>query len=249
MRYPVFLLLVISVLLVACEPSNNGEQAQRTTTSTPDTPAAQPQLKEQPRPRQKVPSAGIKEDYTNTDRVIWQKPEMVLELLGDVADKVVADIGAGTGFFALRLARRTDKVIAIDIDPRFIDYLDSVKVFELPERYQENLEPRLAQPSNPMLQENEVDVIIIVNTYMYIPKRKEYLGILKRALKPGGRLLIIDFKKKRTPVGPPSRIRVPLYEVEEELYAAGFSQVQTNDTALDYQYILIASTSGEATVD
>lgn len=50
------------------------------------------------------------------DRVIWQKPEMVMELLGDMKDKVVADIGAGTGFFTFRLLQQAKKVIAVDID-------------------------------------------------------------------------------------------------------------------------------------
>ena len=59
-------------------------------------------------------------------------------------------------------------------------------------------------------------------------------------MKEGGKLLIIDFKKKRTPVGPPSDIRQPLFVVENELYDAGYKNILTNDTALDYQYIVIA---------
>ena len=183
---------------------------------------------------------GFDKDYTNTNRVIWQKPEMVIELLGDVRNKTVADIGAGTGFFALRLAPEAGKVIAVDIDSRFTEYLDSVKVFELPENMQDRLETRLAEPADPRLSPNEADVVMIVNTYMYIYNRVPYLKNLRKALKPGGRLLIIDFKKKRTPIGPPSEIRIPLYKVEEELYEAGYQNIQTNDTALDYQYILMA---------
>ena len=183
---------------------------------------------------------GFDKDYTNTNRVIWQKPEMVIELLGDVQNKTVADIGAGTGFFALRLAPEAGKVIAVDIDSRFTEYLDSVKVFELPENMQDRLETRLAEPADPRLSPNEADVVMIVNTYMYINNRVPYLKNLRKALKPGGRLLIIDFKKKRTPIGPPSEIRIPLYKVEEELYEAGYQNIQTNDTALDYQYILMA---------
>ncbi len=183
---------------------------------------------------------GIAEDYENTNRVIWQKPDMVIDLLGDLDNKTIADIGAGTGFFALRLAPKAKKVIAIDIDPRFINYLDSVKVLELPESMQSNLETRLARPNDPMLQPEEADLVMIVNTFMYIKDKVEYLEILKRGISDGGRLLIIDFKKKRTPLGPPSEIRTPLYEVEEKLYEAGYRNVTTNDTALDYQYIITA---------
>ena len=172
--------------------------------------------------------------------MVWQKPEVVIDLLGNLEGKTVADIGAGTGFFALRMAPAAKKVIAIDIDPRFTSYLDSLKSFELPEEIQDRLETRLALPDDPKLAPGEADVVIIVNTFMYIKDQVAYLENLKRGISEGGMLLIIDFKKKRTPLGPPSQIRVPLFEVEEKLIRAGYRDVATNDTALDYQYIVTA---------
>ncbi len=183
---------------------------------------------------------GIADDYLNTNRVIWQKPELILDLLGDLSNKTVADIGAGTGFFSLRLVPKAKKVIAIDIDRRFINYLDSVKVLELAEPLQPRLETRLATPSDAQLRPSEADVVIIVNTYMYIKERVNYLRNLKNGIADGGTLLIIDFKKKRMPLGPPQDIRVPLFQTEEELYEAGYRDIVTNDTALDYQYIITA---------
>ena len=182
----------------------------------------------------------ILEDYDNTNRVVWQKPEVVIDLLGNLEGKTVADIGAGTGFFAFRMAPKAKKVIAIDIDPRFISYLDSLKAFELPEEVQNKIETRLALPNDPKLGPAEADVVIIVNTFMYIKDQVAYLENLKRSISDGGILLIIDFKKKLTPLGPPSQIRVPLFEVEEKLIKAGYRDVSTNDTALDYQYIVTA---------
>jgi len=99
----------------------------------------------------------------------------------------------------------------------------------------------LAEPEMPApINYQEVDVILVVNTYIYLEDRIKYLESLRENLKPGGKLVIIDFKKKRTPVGPPKDIRMPLYVVEEELYQAGFEYVHTNDTYLDFQYILTA---------
>lgn len=187
----------------------------------------------------KTLSEGLTEDYTHTDRVIWQKPDMVLNLLGGLEGKTVADIGAGTGFFTLRMAQKARKVIAIDIDPRFINYLDSIKMLELPEQFQTRIETRLGKPDNPQLKTGEVDLVVIVNTFMYIRDQVAYLKILRNALTPGGKILIVDFKKKRTPVGPPNDIRVPIHIVEEALYEAGYKNVLANDTALDYQYILV----------
>lgn len=178
--------------------------------------------------------------YENTNRMVWQKPDLILGLMGDLSNKTVADIGAGTGFFSKRLAKRAEKVIAIDIDKRFLNYIDSVKVFEMSEQAQARLETRLAEPDDPNLKPGEADVIIIVNTFMYIRNKEEYLQTLRESLSEGGALFIIDFKKKRTELGPPSGIRLPLFEVEEMLYQAGYQDVDANDTALDYQYIITA---------
>lgn len=189
----------------------------------------------------KSTDTGFFESYESTDRGIWQKPGLILETLGDLSDKVVADIGAGTGYLTLQIVPKARKVIAIDIDPRFISYLDSVRVQDLDSIYHARLEPRLARPEDPNLQPQEADVVTIVNTYMYIADRIDYLKNLQQGMTEDGRLLIIDFKKKKTTIGPPSEIRIPLYQVEQELKKAGFSYVQTNDTALDYQYIVMAA--------
>ncbi len=183
---------------------------------------------------------GFTEDYTHANRGIWQKPELIIDLLGSLSNKTVADIGAGSGFFAFRLAPLAKKVIAIDIDPRFIAYLDSVKVSNLPAGETGKLETRLATPSDPNLNPEEADIVIIVNTYMYIKDRVAYLRTLREGIAPEGTLLIVDFKKKRTPIGPPTEFRIPLFQVEEELYEAGFTTVETNDSALDYQYIILS---------
>jgi len=222
--------------LLACRPDAGSEgrvDSERPRIEVPPMDTTPP-----PSPADRKP--GFAEDYLSTNRGIWQKPELVLNLIGNLEDKTVADIGAGTGFFSLRMAPKAKKVIAIDIDPRFVNFLDSLKTRELPPELQDRLETRLAKPDDPLLAPEEVDIVLIVNTYMYLKNRVDYLERLRRSIAPGGALLIVDFKKKRTPVGPPSEVRIPLYEVEEELYEAGYRNVQTNDTALDYQYIIIA---------
>lgn len=183
---------------------------------------------------------GLEEDYLNTNRVIWQKPEVVINLLGDIREKTIADIGAGSGFFSLRLAPLAKKVIAIDIEPKFVLYLDSIRHIELAPEIAERLEPRLAKAQDARLRPKEVDIVLIVNTYMYIDQRVDYLKRLSEGIRPNGKILIIDFKKKRTSLGPKMEIRVPQFQVEEELELAGFRILQSNDTALDYQYILLA---------
>lgn len=179
-------------------------------------------------------------DYENKDRGIWQKPNMVISLLGDMENKTVADIGAGTGYFTFRIVPKAKRVIGIDIDPRFISFLDSMKV-RLPETYRQRFETRLAKPDDPLLKPNEADDVVIVNTYGYIENRVAYLRTLIKGVSPGGRLLIIDFKKNNIPVGPPDEFKVALSQVEKELVSAGFKIEKIDKDALDYQYIVIAS--------
>lgn len=180
-------------------------------------------------------------DYENKDRGIWQKPNMVISLLGDLENKTVADIGAGTGYFTFRIVPKAKKVIGIDIDQRFINFLDSMKV-RLPETFQARFEARLAKPDDPLLQPGEADAVVIVNTYGYIENRVQYLRTLIKGIAPRGRVLIIDFKKNNLPVGPPDEFKVALSQVEKELLAAGFNIEKIDKDALDYQYIVIATT-------
>lgn len=240
MKYtlPLFSTVILFMMLIAS--GCRGDQSNQEFPETPPPNSHQEDLRPEPGNGSDVNAIG--EDYVNTNRVIWQKPNMVIDLLGDLEDKTVADIGAGTGFFSLRLVPRAKKVIAIDIEKRFIDYLDSVKVLELPETLQPRLDTRLVPANDPQLAPGEADVVLIVNTYMYLRNRVAYMKILQRGVSEGGKVIIVDFKKKRTAIGPPpSHERIPVFQVEEELYEAGFTDVIVNDTSLDYQYIVIAT--------
>lgn len=179
-------------------------------------------------------------DYENTNRVVWQKLDMVIGMMGDLSNKVIADIGAGTGHFSLPLVKKAKKVIAIDIDKEMINFIDQRKVMELPEDIQGRLESRLTSADTPGLQVNEVDIAVIVNTYMWVSNRVEWSKKILSGIKPGGKVFVIDFKKKKTPLGPDTENRVPLHTVEQELEEAGFINIQSNDTVLDYQYIIVA---------
>lgn len=179
--------------------------------------------------------------YDPPGRVIWQKPEVVIGKMGDLSNKVVADIGAGSGFFARRLAQHAKKVIAIELDDRLIHFMDSIKLVELRPEHQSRFETRLATSTNSMLKPGEADIILLVNTYIYIQDRVSYLKHLLSVLPQGGKVIIVDFKRKRIPIKyPPAAIRLELYEVENELEAAGFSSFQSDDCSLDYQYITVA---------
>ena len=187
-------------------------------------------------------TAGFKNEvvqYESADRVIWQKPDLVIKQLGDVEGKVVADLGAGTGYFSRRIAYKGAKVIAIDIDPKAIQWMEEQKS-RFPAELQDRLVIRLAEPNDPKLKANEVDIVLLVNTYSYIQNRVAYFTKLKEAIQPGGHIVIIDFKKKETPFGPSLNERVDVKTVEEELASAGYTILVKDETSLDYQYIIKA---------
>lgn len=178
--------------------------------------------------------------YESEDRVIWQKPDLVIDQLGNVEGKVVADLGAGTGYFSRRIVYKGANVIAIDIDPQAIRWMEVQKA-RFPPELQEKLVIRKAEPDDPKLAANEVDIVLLVNTYSYISERVAYFSKLKNAIRRGGSIVIIDFKKKETPFGPPVEERLDVAEVEKELKEAGYTIIKIDERALEYQYIIKAA--------
>jgi 2-polyprenyl-3-methyl-5-hydroxy-6-metoxy-1,4-benzoquinol methylase len=175
--------------------------------------------------------------FESPARAKWQKPETVIAGLGSLAGKTVADIGAGTGYFAFPIAKQAAKVIAIDIDDRFLRYIEEKKGRL---RAGESIETRRTTPDSAGLKKAEADVVLIVDTFHHIDDRVSYLKRLRKGLKKGGMLVIVDFKKEKTPEGPPLEFRLDEREVESELKAAGFPMVTTDRRTLPYQYIITA---------
>lgn len=179
--------------------------------------------------------------YEDENRDIWQKPDRVIHLLGPLEDKTVVDIGAGTGYFAFRLLAEADKVIAVEIDPEFVTFLEAKKA-QLPIRLQRKFEVRLAEPNDPKLAEHEGDAVLLVNTYAYMQDRVSYFEKLKSHLSDNAKVVIIEFKMKPIPNGPPANEKIEMTTVLEELGKAGYSDIISDDQTLDYQYIVTART-------
>lgn len=152
----------------------------------------------------------------------WQKPDEVIRALKLAPEALVADIGAGTGYFAVRFARAVPKgrVYGVDTEPDMVRYLA--------ERAKRegvgNLTAVAAKPNDPAIPA-AVDLAILVDTYHHVPDRERYFRNLQKSLKPKGRLAIIDFTLD-SPVGPPKRARIPADKVKQELARAGYKLVQ-----------------------
>ncbi|MFW5760353.1 MAG: class I SAM-dependent methyltransferase [Cyclobacteriaceae bacterium] len=179
------------------------------------------------------------EIYEDPNRRNWQNPDLVLNMLGNLNKKTVADIGSGTGYFAIRIAQFADKVIAIDIDERFLDYIEERKL-EIADTIAQRIVTRLTNEDDPSLSPNEADVALLVNTYPFIDNRPVYFSQVKRGLKPDGKLVILDYKKGDIPVGPPDEIKISPEQVFAELRQAGFQEFSIDEKSLEYQYVIIA---------
>jgi predicted methyltransferase len=167
----------------------------------------------------------------------WQKPHEVIDALGLAPDAVVADLGAGTGYFAARLAnmlRGKGRVYAVDLEPDMVKHLAKrARDEKLP-----NLVPIKATARDARLPA-KVDLVLLVDVYHHIDERERYFSRLKRSLKPGGRLAVIDFRMD-SPDGPPKEARIAPEEVKAELARAGYSFVREHGF-LPRQYFLIFS--------
>lgn len=178
-----------------------------------------------------------------SNRWIWQKPELVIRKLGDLDNKTVVDIGAGPyGYFSFFIAGKTSakKVIALDIDQEAVKFMQEDARKLLPDARRDKFETRLVTPNDAMLNPSEADVVLIVNTVTYFDDPVDYLTNLSRGISEGGRLVIIDFKKRTTPIGPNLSDRIAIGELEIILKKAGYRNIDFDDRTLDYQYIVTA---------
>jgi len=173
--------------------------------------------------------------FEGPERDAWQKPDAVIKALDLKQDTIVADIGSATGYFPVRFARALPKgrVYAIDIEKSMVDYLNERAGREdLP-----NLSSILGKPDDPKLPE-PVDMVFICNTYHHIEDRQVYFEKLKKNLRAGARLVIVDFIKGKLPVGPPDQMKLAPDEVISELSVVEYCLVQKLEI-LPYQYFLI----------
>ena len=173
-------------------------------------------------------------------RQTWQDPQFVIEALGDLNDLVVADIGSGTGYFTFQMAVPAERVIAIDIEQRFLNYIEDRKNEMYDKQLAGKIETRLSTPDKPNLEEGEADVVLMVNTIAYIDNRSEYLSILRNGMKTGGRIIIVDYKTGKMPVGPGDKFKVSDKEIINTLRNSGFAVDVIDNESLQYQYLIKA---------
>ena len=167
----------------------------------------------------------------------WQKPDQVIAALRLTGSERVADIGAGTGYFSLRLARAlsSGQVFAIELEQTMLDFIgDRAEKAGL-----KNIELVRGEKDDPNLPEG-LNMVLLVNTYHHISDRVKYFQGVKRHLAPGARLVIVDFRMGKLPVGPKDPHKMSRHQVLRELARAGYELCRQDDS-LPYQYLLVTS--------
>ncbi len=170
-------------------------------------------------------------------RAEWQKPDEVVRALGLRQGQVAADVGPGAGYFSLLLARAVGEsghVHAAEVDPRILAVLrDRVRDSGL-----RNISPVLSLRDDALLPAGGCDLILVANTYHHFPDGPAYLRKLSAALKPGGRIVNIDFHKHELPVGPDSEHKISREDFLADAAAAGLRLVEEHGF-LPHQYFVV----------
>lgn len=176
-------------------------------------------------------------------RDAYQKPQEVVAALKIKEGEVIADLGAGSGYFTFRLAQpvgEKGRVYAVDVSPDMIVHLNR-RVRDLHLR---NVVTILCAPDDPLLAAASVDRFFICDTWHHIGHHPQYLALLKKTLKPGGQVIMIDFKKAKTPVGPPMEMRIDRGDLVREMETNGFNLADEH-TFLEHQYFLVFKVKGD----
>jgi ubiquinone/menaquinone biosynthesis C-methylase UbiE len=175
--------------------------------------------------------------FDDPKRDEWQKPKQVVEALGLSPGSIVADLGAGTGYFERYLSKAVSPggiVLAIDTEPAMVRQLAERALKE----GTANVVPVLALPQEPFLPPGRVDRVLIADTYHHVDDRIRYFRRLGDLLAPGGRVAIVDFHKRPLPVGPPPEHKLSREFVLDEMKQAGY-RLSDEKTFLPYHYFLI----------
>lgn len=164
-----------------------------------------------------------------------EQPQKVLDALVLQPTDVVADIGAGTGYFSFRMAQRlpNGKVLAVDIQPEMLDIIEFLKK----ETEITNIETILGTLTNPNLAENSIDLALMVDAYHEFSHPYEVMQGITKALKPGGRVVLVEYRKENPFIPIKGLHKMTQNQVKKEMAMVGL-QWQNTDESLPNQHII-----------
>lgn len=228
-----FLLFQGAVLTTAAQET---AEASKATTSQAQTPRDRPGYYKGRRIAGVMSWRGAEWLYRET-RIEEEQPEAMLDALEIAPGSTIADVGAGVGYHSLRLSKRVGakgRVLATDVQPEMIRMLKA----NARAAGARNIEPILATQADAKLPAGEIDLILMVDVYHECSDPETLLNDLHRALRPGGRLVLVEFRGEdpEVPIRPEHKMTVAQARLEVE--PQGFSFQKTLDF-LPWQHIII----------
>ena len=175
------------------------------------------------------------------ERIREEMPDDVVANMGLESDHVVADIGAGSGYFSFRIANRvpSGKVLAVDIQPEMLQLIERQKT----DTGVANIEGVLGQIDNPNLAPNSIDAAIMVDAYHEFSHPFEMINGIYNALRPGGRIFLLEYRGEDDSVPIRPLHKMTEEQVVKEMSIFGLEWTETLDF-LPWQHMMIFTKSG-----
>lgn len=174
-----------------------------------------------------------------SERDLEEEPDKALDALGSLAGLTVADLGAGSGYFTVRLAARTGpkgRVYATDLQPEMLKMLAS----RLARENVRHVTLVQGAVDDPKLPPGAIDLVLMVDVYHEFSEPQKMLRGIRTALKPGGRLVLLEYRKEDPEVPIRFEHKMSVAEAKIEIEAEGFTLARV-DPRLPRQHILIFS--------
>ncbi len=228
---------VIASVIVAAQQPSPRQQQSASADRTPNVAVQRPADGQQQSPHRKLFAPVDLGLLEAPDRDAWQRPDRVMDALGIADGSVVGDLGAGGGWFTIRLARRVGPngiVYAEDVQPQMIEAIER----RVRREGWRNVHAVLGTIKDPRLPADSLDAILIVEAYHEMEDPVTLLRNAGRALKPQGRIGVIDYKKDGFGPGPNVEDRVDPELIERDAQAAGL-RVLARETFLPFQFLII----------
>jgi len=170
------------------------------------------------------------------DRAAWQKSDEVVTALALQGNETVFDLGAGSGYFSFKLAQAVPrgKVVAADLEPEMIRHIHHKAMSE----GVTNLIPVIIKAEDPQVP-GEADLVFVCDVLHHVQDRAGWLKKLTSEMKPGARLVLIEFKEGKLPEGPPETVKIPRKQLIELVGQAGLALEGEKADVLPYQLFLV----------
>jgi 2-polyprenyl-3-methyl-5-hydroxy-6-metoxy-1,4-benzoquinol methylase len=234
---------LVVAMVVACQPSNApAGQAVVSPAASADrgTPAIEcPLHKQGVDPSQLRPFEDVEKYIAfldRSDRAVWQKPGEVVAALGLTGKETVVDLGAGSGYFTFRLARALPqgRVVAADTEAEMIRHIHHKVMAD----GVSNVQATLIAPGDPTIPK-ESDLVFVCDVLHHVPDRAAWLHKATAEMKPGARLVLIEFREGPLPEGPPESVKISRAQIVALAAASGLSLVSEQPDLLPYQTFLV----------